>query len=42
MNVDLIAKKTNVPDGLREAQRLAQSLLDDDQRQNKDLYATAK
>lgn len=42
MNVDLIAKKTNVRDGLGEAQRQAQALLDDDQRQNKDLYATAK
>jgi len=42
MNVDLMAKKTNVRDGLGEAQRQAQALLDDDQRQNKDLYATAK
>lgn len=42
MNVDLMAKKTSVRDGLGEAQRQVQTLLDDDQRTNKDLYATAK
>ena len=42
MNVDLIAGKTTVRDGLNEANRRAQALLDEDQRANKDLYATAK
>jgi ABC-type glycerol-3-phosphate transport system substrate-binding protein len=42
MNVDLIGKKTNVRDGLAEAQRRVQALLDEDQTNNKDLYATAK
>ena len=42
MNVDLIANKTSVRDGLGEAQRQAQALLDEDQRTNRELYATAR
>jgi len=42
VNIDLVAKKINVRDGLAEAQRQVQSLLDDDQKNNKDLYATVK
>lgn len=42
MNVNLVGGKTNVRDGLGEANRQVQALLDEDQRANKNLYATAK
>ncbi len=42
INVDLVAGKVSVRDGLNEANRQVQALLDEDQKNNKDLYATAK
>ena len=42
MQVAIIAGKMSVKDGLADAQRQAQTLLDNDQQQNKDLYTTAK
>jgi sn-glycerol 3-phosphate transport system substrate-binding protein len=41
LNIDLVAKKVNVRDGLIEAQGRMQNLLDEDQKNNKELYATA-
>jgi len=41
-HVDMIGGKVTVRDGLSEAQRQVQALLDEDQKTNKDLYATAK
>jgi hypothetical protein len=42
INVDLVAGKVSVRDGLNEANRQVQGLLDEDQKTNKELYATAK
>jgi ABC-type glycerol-3-phosphate transport system substrate-binding protein len=42
MQVKVIAKQISVRDGLGDAQRQAQALLDSDLKQNPDLYATAK
>jgi ABC-type glycerol-3-phosphate transport system substrate-binding protein len=42
INVDLVAGKVSVRDGLNEANRQVQALLDQDQQSNRDLYATAK
>jgi ABC-type glycerol-3-phosphate transport system substrate-binding protein len=41
-NVDMIAGKVTVRDGLAEANRQVQALLDEDQKSNRELYATAK
>jgi ABC-type glycerol-3-phosphate transport system substrate-binding protein len=42
MQVDVIAGKASVKDALADAQRQAQTMLDADIANNKDLYATAK
>jgi multiple sugar transport system substrate-binding protein len=42
MQVAVISGKASVKDALADAQRQAQTLLDNDRQQNKDLYATAK
>jgi sn-glycerol 3-phosphate transport system substrate-binding protein len=42
INVDLVAGKVSVRDGLNEANRQVQALLDEDQKTNRELYATAK
>jgi ABC-type glycerol-3-phosphate transport system substrate-binding protein len=42
MQVDVIGKKVSVRDGLTEANGRLQVLLDEDQRTNRELYATAK
>ncbi len=42
INVDLVSGKVSVRDGLNEANRQVQALLDQDQVANKELYATAK
>jgi sn-glycerol 3-phosphate transport system substrate-binding protein len=41
-NVDMMGGKVSVRDGLTEANRQVQALLDEDQQNNRDLYATAK
>jgi hypothetical protein len=41
-NVDMIGGKVTVRDGLAEANRQVQALLDEDQKSNRELYATAK
>jgi ABC-type glycerol-3-phosphate transport system substrate-binding protein len=40
--VDIVGKKISVRDGLGDAQRQVQAMLDTDMQQNKELYATAK
>ena len=42
MQVDVIAGKASVKDALADAQRQAQTMLDADIANNKELYATAK